>query len=423
MLQAVFTAALMLVSHITVAYYMAEHRFSKKVTIAIWLAYGALTAALWMLTGEPDDPDIQFVSGYCGALLLQVAVYFITTRGRPGQRIFLLITYVVFFTVSCGISDVFRWHVFASSEDWGSYAMHLLSIALLMWLFLGRLLPLVKKTGKYIERWWPLCGISLLFFAAAVCMTIWPRSMINAAGGDILIYAVFVLIICAVYPVLFGNLKAMAQSSQAKQIGLHRDLLLSEVEAQRAATEAARRARHDLRHHDLLIAEYAKSGDIDGLLAYLGAHEKKEYGMGASYCENETLSHILAIYLKKAQAAGIETDALAQARRDIPLSSADLVAIVANMLENAIHGCGESGAEKPFLRLRIHEKSGKLVIRCENSCKPGLRFTGELPGQLRGIGISSIEDAAARYDGACDFSAEDGVFTCGVLLNMAAGQA
>ena len=133
-----------------------------------------------------------------------------------------------------------------------------------------------------------------------------------------------------------------------------------------------------------------------------------------SYCENETLNNILTIYLRRAKAEGVAVDVLAQARREIPVSQSDLVAIVANILENAIHGCEQSKADEPFIKLRIHEKADKLVIRCENSCKRNLQFTE----QLRGIGVSSIEAAAAHYSGMCDFNANDGIFSCGILLNL-----
>ena len=40
-----------------------------------------------------------------------------------------------------------------------------------------------------------------------------------------------------------------------------------------------------------------------------------------------------------------------------------------------------------------------------------------MPYSYRGTGTASILDVVERYDGSSDFSAHDGVFTCGILLN------
>lgn len=419
MVPAFISAALAIAAHITAVYHMAEHRFSKKMTLAIWLVYGAMVTAFWLYLNAKKASAHSLIFAYYAGMLLWASLYFATTRGRLGQRAFLLITYIVLFSVFGGVRDIFRYSVFSSPMCWQSLAVNALLLALLLWLFLSKLLPQVRAVGRQIDDWRPLCGISALLFAAATCLTIWPYSMTEATDRDIFSYLTFVLVVSMVYPVLFGNLQKMAQISRAKQTELHRDLLLSQVEGQRLQTEAARRSRHDLRHHDLMIAEFAQNGDLEGLLCYLGQYESAAGKQPQPhYCENETLSHILAVYLRRAELAGIKVCAQAQARRSLPVLQPDLVAIVANLLENAIHGCEKSGAAEPFLRLSIHEKSDKLVIFCENSCRLNLHCFDRLPESLRGIGIASMEEACSRYSGICDFKAAGGIFTCGIILDL-----
>ena len=106
----------------------------------------------------------------------------------------------------------------------------------------------------------------------------------------------------------------------------------------------------------------------------------------------------------------------AAAKPDLSAEAPDLVAIVANVLENALHGAAASGSEAPFITVNIKHQSGRFVVSCDNSCVSTLDFE-EVPEYLRGIGIQSITATADKYGGSCRFSAKDGVFHCMVIMD------
>ena len=106
----------------------------------------------------------------------------------------------------------------------------------------------------------------------------------------------------------------------------------------------------------------------------------------------------------------------AAAKPNLSAVAPDLVAIVANVLENALHGAAESGSEAPFITVNIKHQSGCFVVICDNACKPSLDFD-EMPEYLRGIGIQSITATADKYSGSCLFSAKGGVFHCMVVMD------
>lgn len=58
----------------------------------------------------------------------------------------------------------------------------------------------------------------------------------------------------------------------------------------------------------------------------------------------------------------------ADAPKTLPLSDAELCALVMNLLDNAIHAACR--AENPFLRLDMHQKDGFFVLVCENASVP-----------------------------------------------------
>jgi sensor histidine kinase regulating citrate/malate metabolism len=93
-----------------------------------------------------------------------------------------------------------------------------------------------------------------------------------------------------------------------------------------------------------------------------------------------------------------------------------LVTVVANILENALHGAVESKAKNPSITVSIKHKSGHIVISCENTCSQSLKFE-EMPEHLHGIGIHSVISTAEKYNGSCRFSASDGVFNCTIIMD------
>lgn len=306
---------------------------------------------------------------------------------------------------------------FFDGNPWIDLAVRLLYLAVVVLIYIRTVQKPFRSLRGVSRRTW----ISFSLIAVVDCLYIVilgtrPAFILTRGLWEIAMFSLVWLLFLLTHIVIIRSLYAQEQLSLAKQTELQRNLLLAQVEAQRKLTEEARRLRHDERHHNIVIAGFAKNGDVEGLLDYIGEWEKS-LDHSVIYCENKALNHIITCYANRASELGINISITAQARQRIAVSSTDFVAIVANILENAIRGCLDSHDEKSFIRLNIHEKSDKLVIRCENSCRKSLSFS-TLPEQLRGIGISSIEDAAAHYEGDCDFSAENGVFLCGVLLNL-----
>lgn len=324
---------------------------------------------------------------------------------------FVLIMQIVF------SGSVTQW--FFSCNPWVDVSLRILFlIAVALGYTHWLVTPFREMSLEGSKGWLAMCLTSV--FGCLLVVYFWtrPTNILERSTHDLVVFYGLWILLFLTHMLMIRLLFTMSKISKMKQVELHRDLLQSQMDGQRMMGEEIRRFRHDLRHHDMVIAEYVRNNDMEGLLAFLGERERENVSCFANYCENKTLSYMLDAYQKKAEAASVEMEIEAQARESISVTSSDLVAIVANILENALHGCRESNADKPFIHILIHEKSGKLVVDCENSCKQSLHFKEELPGNLHGIGISSIEEAAHHYGGVCDFSAQQGVFRCSVLLNI-----
>jgi len=220
-----------------------------------------------------------------------------------------------------------------------------------------------------------------------------------------------------------GKEKEYERENQLIQMN-HR-LLERQLEILEESVESGRRLRHDVRHHNAVIAEYARRGQKEELLQYLEEYDKEtEQGVVESICANAAVNNIISAYTKKARNEHIKVTLDIELGRKVTIANIDLVAIIANAYENAIYACMEakkySDERECFIQFRIKKKKNKLIIYCSNTCRvetelkngqPKTEFTG-------GIGVSSIIRAAEKYGGEYDFKNDNGVFVFRLIMNI-----
>ncbi len=189
--------------------------------------------------------------------------------------------------------------------------------------------------------------------------------------------------------------------------------------------EEARRARHDLRHHLVLLRHIRDKRDfaaLDELLASYPELESLERPL--AYCENETVNSVLLYFADRAAGAGIRFTVRTEVPEDVFVEKPDLAVLFGNLLENAAEACAHVEGEA-FVSVSggVRDKAAHapftLVVR--NSCalapEPGGSGTfRSTKHEGDGIGIASVRSIAERYGGTGSFSADSGVFTASVIL-------
>lgn len=197
------------------------------------------------------------------------------------------------------------------------------------------------------------------------------------------------------------------------------------MEIMEEAVASGRRFRHDARHHNAVIAEYARRGQTKELLQYLKEYDREmDERSAGNICANTAVNNILSAYTRRAKREQIKVILDVALGRSITVPNIDLVTILANAYENAIYGCEEvkrqSPEQKCFIHLMLKKKKNKLVICCRNTCRmetelkngqPKLEYTG-------GIGVLSIIKTAEKFDGEYDFKNENGVFVFRLIMNI-----
>ncbi len=224
-----------------------------------------------------------------------------------------------------------------------------------------------------------------------------------------------------------GKEKEYQEENQLMQMN-HR-LLERNMELMEEAAEAGKRIRHDVRHHNMVIAEYACRGQYKELMQYLEEYKEGiSGGVPEVICANTAVNNILSAYTRRAKEEQIKVTLEVELDKVLAIPNIDLVTILANAYENAIYGCMEVKKQTKdrecFIYLMIKRKNNKLVIYCSNTCRMETEFKNGQPKPefTGGIGVSSIIRTAENFDGEYDFKNNNGVFVFRLIMNIPASQ-
>ena len=404
-MQHILFLTLTVLSHIGASLFFAKPRFNKIITVTIWLVYGVVFLLL--------PPDVAYVS-YFISFALHLVLFFITTTGRTVEKGFLFFSYAT--TYTC-FSTLFNMLDNTVDSMVSKLVIAVILMAIMQYILYRLLLPSFKKVAMYIrEGWGKFYGVVLSFWALIVGQSLFAM-MQPMSREESIVFLLTMLAFCITYIAIFNSMKNIVELSREKQKSLHTELLQAQVDAQAMEAEQVRQNRHDMRFHYQALMTLAKAGETDKIIDYLKTRsEILEATTTGRFCENETVNNILKVFYQKATAQNITMEIRAAAKPNISVPSPTLVTIVANILENALHGAIESKAEKPRITVSIKHKAGRLVISCENTCLESLNFD-EMPEYLQGVGVHSVMSSAEKHNGSCRFSAADGVFSCVVIMD------
>ena len=397
---------LSLLSHVGMSIFFAKPRYNKLITALIWLVYGVVFLIL-----PPATPKFN----YALMLLLNAALFFISTKGKPVEKGFLFISYASIYTAFGAFTSFIiekEMHIVVK------IVFTVLIMAILQILLYIIILPKYKKVSLYIDKGFgKYYVIVIAFLVLTALQTIYIDGVTFTDNGRFQIFVATTAVFFVTYAALFSSLKDMVELAKEKRKQIHTELLETRVQAQENEVMWARKSYHDIRHHNDAILALAKTGDLDSIIDYL---QKQNVEMDAQhnerFCENETINNVLRVYNAKAKAANIRFSAYAAAKKETPVSSHDLVTILANVVENAFHGAIDSNADDPMILVEIYYKAKKMVIVCENSCSSSLEYAPDIPHEMWGIGIHSIVSTAEKYNGTCRFTAQNGVFRATVAF-------
>ena len=408
---------LLLIAHAAAGIYSSTLKYSKKITYIVWGTWVVLQTGLLFFTEFVlTNWALQFFVGFVLSLVGQYVIFFVTTKGKLAQRIFTMLTYSIFF---CIVMSLFTMISGTFSElHWALTALiQAVLLSAIVTYFLRYVCTLCRTASKNITTGWaPLIFVNVVFIITIILSSVFPIRLTSFRDPSFITFVFLSISIMAVYPVIFSSINNMSEAAEKREVETQNKLLVAQIEAESAMLAADSKSRHDRRHHNLVMLGLAKSGDFETLtkhLTNLVDDDNKVWGE-TRYCENNTVNMILTMYKRRASQNGISVKISAKASGSLAVPPQDLVVVIANLFENAINEVANLKSKEGYIDIQIKDSPERLLIKIDNPCRANLTFDEN----LYGIGIRSVISTTSKYEGMYDFTAEDGVFSAKIILNL-----
>lgn len=408
---------------------LSEPRFDRKKTV---ISYGCfctilvVSACIWYVADwESCVRMVAFIMYMC-------FVVFAILMSRDSVYLTMYKLALVFYLMSVFVIGGLEISIiFFNRNVWADIIFRILLNLLIAFLLYRYVRESIKGFGDYVENEADKFSIAALIVCVLFGIGFILNPSLNRDVTGQRIYQILVNFILTgtlqllVYRFYLHVGKEKEYERENQLIQMNYRLLERQTEILEESVESGRRLRHDIRHHNAVMAEYVRRGQTDELLQYLKEYDREtDQGVPETICANPAVNNVLSAYTRKARNEQIEVTLDVELGKELPIPGIDLVAILANAYENAIYACMDMKKQMDtrarFIRMRIKRQRNKLVISCSNSCrkettlkdgKPGNEFTG-------GVGVSSIIRTAKKYGGEYDFKNDDGVFIFRLIMNM-----
>ena len=414
---------LVAVTHILCFAAMTERKYSARKTALI---YGALMGffvhwdqLIYVLFGL-DSPYILSAM-FFGTITASFLVFLMTSADAFCKKLFLFLSYANVFCIFYCAAALICGALFPTLSGVGMLCARNLTRTLLyvpvVAVYLKYLRPYVRTVpGEQRRTWYSISLVSALFLVIYAIFLILFSLPPTRAGLSVLLFGAFTLVYCSVLWVIFRTIRQMRGESQRRLAVQNVEYLQKQLVMAGENAAAAKAMRHDFRHHMQYIGQLLERGKEREAMRYIEAFL---HGLDAAsqldFCPHVTVNAILSSFYDRARKEGIPISVTAEVPEHIAIADMDFVAILSNLLENAINGCVECGSHDE-IKVTIRVKKRKLVIVCGNPCKPDLVIEDDML-QAKGTGIESVLMAMDKYDGNICYQLEGERLTVCVVLN------
>ena len=182
---------------------------------------------------------------------------------------------------------------------------------------------------------------------------------------------------------------------------------------------------HDFHNHIGILRQFLIHTKVEEAIRYLDELQTPVQEMTDTlWTGDETVDYIINSKAIRAKKSGIQYQAQVEFPRHTNLRSADVCAVLGNLLDNALEAAQQvPEKEKRFVRLTIRRINQMLIIKVENSfdnspvSRNGVLTTSKVKNGLHGWGLKSAQTAAEKYDGTVQTAYADKVFKAVVTLS------
>lgn len=419
----IFAAMVLLgISHLVSFWAMTELKYSRRKTAAIYLGFFVAFVCFVMLTYAAfGDSHGYYAAAFSSTIVMAFFIFILNSADPICKKIFLFISYANVFSMFVCISLIIC-SVFFKEEPKivVYYARNIIRTLLFIpvaFIYIRFLRSSVRAvSGKRIKTWYSISVVSVLFLIIFALFVVIFNSEYDNIDRYIPFFTVSVLIYISVLWVIFGTIQSMIAESNAELINSKAAYLQGQLKTARENELTSKTIRHDFRHHNQNLESMLKKGEVEEALSYLKQYnDSLDAARLNDFCPNITVNAILNSFFTKAQKNGISVSVAADVKEKTAISDMDFVAVLSNLLENAINGCIECKSDGE-IEVNIRTVADKTVIVCSNPCIQDISIENNMI-KNRGIGIAGMLSAIRKYGGDIKYSYDSGRLTVCIILN------
>ena len=301
---------------------------------------------------------------------------------------------------------------------------HLLAVWTVRLLMLVILISAVKKRGgRELDVFRTASAITL---AGMICtVTLGSQTMIAIPEDELAMWNLLSVIL--MFSVLVYNLNRHyeAEKEIVRLKEEQAELLDRDYQSLNRLYSENARLFHDLHNHIELLHRHLTHGNVNEAVEYLeDLRGPVREITNSGWTGDEAVDYLIGNKIAAAQEQQIAAEVNMEFPRHTNIRSADLTAILGNLLDNALEAAKKAQGDRRFIRLTVRRINNMLVIKVENGCesppvsKQGELITSKTEGGLHGWGLKSVRAAAEKYDGIVETMYEDHVFRAVVTLSF-----
>ena len=323
------------------------------------------------------------------------------------------------FLLSAWLGVLFREPAFLAAGSWqgmlAGWMLHLLLGAVAAVL-------LLREPGKRARS---RTASAVVIAGVLASVTLSEQRAVPIEGDTLEMWTILSVVLMMSVQIFHMNRQYEAEREIARLKSQQAQLLERDYTALSRVYAANARLFHDFHNHTGALRQllvHQKTGEalryLDELQAPVGKVSE------TVWTGDEAADYLINTKKAEAEAAGIEYQAQVEFPRNSGLGSADLCAILGNLLDNALEAVKRTPEEGRFIRLTMRRINQMLVIKVENSAPPptagedGALKTSKEQNGLHGWGLKSVQTAAGKYDGLVQTGYSEGVFRAVVTLSF-----
>lgn len=186
-----------------------------------------------------------------------------------------------------------------------------------------------------------------------------------------------------------------------------------------------RNARHDIKHHFIVLMEMLENNENRLATEYLGKLVDMDIlsNVGISKTDNIVVDSLLNAKYSVALKSNISFEADVHIPMQLPFSGADISILLGNILDNAIEASLEIPVQERYIKYYMRYEQNILIITVINAFngvlyrnKNGKIITNKGDFLNHGIGLESVRKVAEKYHGSVVIEDKKNTFIIKVIL-------